>query len=74
MARGFDSKSVADQQDELERRRENRPVVVVGDSPRRRTLELARLDLLRRMEAAPESHRASLQAALAALDELITKA
>ena len=73
MARGFDSKSVADQQDELERRRENRPAVTVGMSPRRRTLHLARTDLLRRLEAAPEAHKASLQAALAALDDLIAK-
>lgn len=74
MARGFDSKSVADQQDELERRREKRPPLTVGDSPRRRTLQLARHDLLRRLEAAPPTHKPSLEAALAALDDLIEKA
>jgi hypothetical protein len=73
MARGFDSKSVSDQQDELQRRREaqgtQRPLV----SPRRRQLELARVDLLRRLEAAPEPHKERLRQALAALDAELTK-
>jgi hypothetical protein len=73
VARGFDSKSVSDQQEELLRHREPlaRPSPV---SPRRRTLELARHDLVRRLEAAPEPHRESLRRALAELDELIEKA
>ncbi len=70
MARGFDSKSVSDQQDELQRRRERTqgPQKTVV-SARRRQLELARIDLLRRLEAAPERYRESLQGALTALDE-----
>jgi hypothetical protein len=76
MARGFDSKSVADQQEERERQRERdgRAALRPGVSPRRRTLELAKLDLLRRMEHAPEAHRAAMQAALRDLEELIGKA
>jgi hypothetical protein len=74
MARGFDSKSVTDQQEEAERRQQARDPRAPASSPRRRTLELARLDLLRRMDAAPEGHKSNLQAALAALDDLISKA
>jgi hypothetical protein len=73
MARGFDSKSVSDQQEESERAREPKgkadPV-----SARRRSLELARVDLARRIEAAPEAHQKQLRAALAVLDEMIEKA
>ena len=74
MARGFDSKSVSDQQEELQRRRETgadmqKPVV----SPRRRQLEMARVDLLRRLEAAPEPHKDRMRQALAALDEQLKK-
>jgi hypothetical protein len=71
MARGFDSKSVSDQQEELERSRERRqqgepqkPVL----SARRRQLELARVDVLRRLETATGRYRESLEAGLAALD------
>jgi hypothetical protein len=75
MARGFDSKAVSDQQEEAERARErNRSEAKPGPSPRRRTLELARLDLVRRLEAAPAAHRPALQSALADLDELIKRA
>jgi hypothetical protein len=74
MARGFDSKAVSDQQEEAERARDrSRVEAKPGPSPRRRTLELARLDLVRRLEAAPPAHRPSLQAALADLDELIKR-
>ena len=74
MARGFDSKSVSDQQEELQRRREGAPG---GQKPivsaRRRQLELARVDLLRRLEAAPEAHKETLRQALTALDEQLRK-
>jgi hypothetical protein len=74
MARGFDSKSVSDQQEELLRRRERgegpQKVVV---SARRKQLELARVDLVRRLEAAPEPHKDRLRQALAALDEELKK-
>ena len=73
MARGFDSKSVTDQQDEAERQRERRAANKIPDSARQKSLELARTDLVRRIEAAPESRRDELRAALAALDEMIGK-
>jgi hypothetical protein len=72
VARGFDSKSVSDQQEELQRRREQsnqgsepRPIV----SAKRRQLELARVDLVRRLETAEGRYRESLQRALEGLDE-----
>jgi hypothetical protein len=74
MARGFDSKSVADQQEELERKGDRKPAAETAVSQRRRTLELARIDLVRRLEAAPDGLRESLKAALAALDDLIREA
>jgi len=74
MARGFDSKSVTDQQEELERRGDRKPSAEVAVSQKRRTLELARIDLVRRLEAAPDGLRESLKAALAALDDLIRDA
>lgn len=73
MARGFDSKSVSDQQEEAQRRREKVPD---GGGPvpaRRRTLELARADVLRRLAAAPAAHRPPLEAALAALEEQLRR-
>lgn len=56
MARGFDSKSVSDQQEEAERRAERRgrgPVTV--PDPRVRKLESARTDARARLRAAEES-------------------
>jgi hypothetical protein len=73
VARGFDSKSVEGQQDEAEREKERPAAGPVPVSPRRKSLELARVDMLRRLEGAPEARRAELQTALAALDELIAK-
>ena len=74
MARGFDSKYVSEQQDDKQRVHDktvpDREVV----SPRRRSLELARADLLRRIEAAPEPRREALRAALADLESQIEKA
>jgi hypothetical protein len=74
MARGFDSKSVADQQEELERKGDRKPKAEVVVSQKRRTLELARIDLVRRLDGAPDSYRVSLTAALDALDDLIREA
>jgi len=74
MARGFDSKSVADQQEEKERARDRERPAEDAPSPRRRSLELARADLLRRMAAAPESGKDALRAALADLDKMIRRA
>ncbi|HEY7411584.1 MAG TPA: hypothetical protein VII13_12610 [Vicinamibacteria bacterium] len=74
MARGFDSKSVSEQQEEVLRAREGKTPAGPPVSARRRSLELARVDLLRRMAAAPEAHREALRRALADLDDLIAKA
>jgi hypothetical protein len=72
MARGFESKQVEDQQAEAQRRRERRE----GDAPddparvtRRRTLEMARVDVSRRLEAATAAPlREMLTRALEAID------
>jgi hypothetical protein len=75
MAQGFDSKSVADQQEEaervIERARERNATRPEAITPRRRSLELARLDLAHRLELAPESRRDELRRALDELDKLI---
>jgi hypothetical protein len=75
MARGFESKSVSDQQEEKVRNleRENRMAEAHG-SPKRRSLELARVDLLRRIETAPDAHKPRLKEALKALDDQIRQA
>jgi hypothetical protein len=74
MARGFDSKSVTDQQEELERKGDRKPPTEVAVSQKRRTLELARIDLVHRLDGAPDGYRVSLRAALDALDDLIRDA
>ena len=72
MARGFESKSVADQQEAAQAARPSRslpdgdPAVLA----RRRRLELARVDVLAHLARAhAEAHREVLRRALAALDE-----
>ena len=71
MARGFESKFVADQQEEAENRRPGR--AEAGDAGllfKRRKLELARAAVLNQMESARvEGHREMLRRALAALDK-----
>jgi hypothetical protein len=77
MARGFESKQVEDQQAEAQRRRERRQ----GDSPedparvtRRRTLEMARVDVSRRLEAATAAPlREMLKRTLEAIDAELSK-
>ena len=71
MARGFDSKSVADQQEEMLNRRAPRTGPVVD--PRRRKLELARADLTNKLAAATGTYAEMLQRSLAALDEELAK-
>ena len=71
MARGFESKSVADQQEQAASPSRTNPKV---EDPavlsRRRKLELSRKDVERRLEEArAEPHREMLRRALAALDE-----
>jgi hypothetical protein len=72
VARGFDSKSVADQQEEAFGRHEADRSAVLEDpavAKRRRTLELARVDVARRLAAATvAAHRAMLERSLEAID------
>lgn len=72
MARGFDSKSVGEQQAEAQNPRapgeapENNAALLL----RRRRLELSRADVLRRMQVATaEVHREMLRRALEALEK-----
>jgi len=75
MARGFESKSVADQQESAgefraPRQEEIDPVVLL----KRRKLELARVDVKHRMETAQvEGHREMLRRALAAIEKELSK-
>ena len=71
MARGFESKSVADQQEAAMNPRSGSEK---GPDSRRRGLELARTDILRRLEATTGGpHREMLQRALADLDERLRR-
>ena len=71
MARGFESKSVADQQESAQARRE-RKAGPGGDpvlASRKRRLALARADVARRLATASvPAHRQMLERALRALD------
>ena len=71
MARGFESKSVADQQESAQARRQKRPSGETVDAARlvrRRQLELARADIERRLKVAvAPAHRQMLERALRAL-------
>jgi len=79
MARGFESKSVADQQESREQREEDRErdreaLSDAAAATKRRRLELARADILRRIEQArAEPHRAMLRKGLAALEADLAK-
>jgi len=72
MARGFESKSVADQQEEAQNRNPQRNGGG-GDPaklPKRRKLELARADILRQMQVATaDGHKEMLRRAMVALDK-----
>jgi hypothetical protein len=69
MARGFESKAVTDQQESAFEG--TGPRGDAGPPPKQRKLELARADLLNRIEAAGtnERYRKMLQSALAAVDK-----
>jgi hypothetical protein len=72
VARGFESKSVADQQESAEDRKARRPGPAVDPvlAARKRRLELARADIERRLATASvEAHRQMLERALRALDD-----
>lgn len=67
MARGFESKSVADQQ---EAREASPPVRADVLTPDRKRLELARADVEQRLKTATHGpHRVMLQRALKAIEE-----
>jgi hypothetical protein len=69
VARGFESKAVSDQQEEAQRGRPARTVARDAVAQRtRRTLELAQVDVRRRLAAAPSG--ALRQMLQRALDEL----
>jgi hypothetical protein len=71
VARGFDSKSVADQQEEAfgRHRSEGAPLEEPAVAQRRRSLELARADVRQRLEAArSDGHREMLRRALEAIE------
>jgi len=70
MARGFESKSVADQQESAQAAPPPRDKTVdPAGAARRKQLELSRPDVQRRLEEARvEGHREMLRRALAALD------
>ena len=71
MARGFESKSVADQQ---EAAMNPRPGGDKSMDPQRRSLELARTDVVHRLQGATSvAHREMLQRALADLDERLRR-
>jgi hypothetical protein len=72
MARGFDNKSVADEQENGSPSSKGANDEKAARLYRRRKLELSRKDVERRLEAArAEPHREMLRRALAALDEEI---
>jgi hypothetical protein len=70
MARGFESKSVADQQESAQAEAPSRDATVDPvRAARRKQLELSRADVQRRLdEARAEGHREMLRRALEALD------
>jgi hypothetical protein len=71
MARGFDSKSVADQQEAAQNRRPPRTEPPVD--PRRRKLELARADLAKRLETASGPYGEMLRQSLKVVDEQLSR-
>lgn len=77
MARGFESKQVEDQQAEAERRRDQRDGAPAEDPARvtrRRSLEMARVDVKRRRDAATAApHREMLERTLEAIDAELAK-
>jgi hypothetical protein len=71
MARGFESKAVADQQESARERKPRRaPLSDTARATRRRGLELSRADVVTRLASArAEGHKEMLRRALAALDK-----
>jgi len=73
MARGFESKSIADQQEQAQHRQQRRSGGDPADAAtllKRRKLELARADVLHQIETArADGHKEMLRRALAALEK-----
>ena len=61
---------MADQEEDAQNKRTPRPEPV---QPRRRTLELARIDVLRRLEGATGAYKEMLLRSLAAVDEELAR-
>ena len=74
MARGWESKSVEDQQQEAERRREENRNRESSATDRRRTAELARAQTVSLLALArTPAHREALERALADLDAQLSQ-
>ena len=77
MARGFESKSVADQQDSALRDDDKRGPFEPGDpevATKKRRLELSLVDVRHRLETArAEVHREMLKRALAAIEQDLSR-
>jgi hypothetical protein len=74
MARGFDSKAVESQQDDLRAARERRGATPAPPDPARRAMELARARVVADLAVATQTaHRQMLEAALADLDRLLRR-
>ena len=71
MARGFDSKSVADQQEAAQNKRPARTDPPVD--PRRRKLELTRADLVKRLQSASGSYEDMLRLSLTAVEDELAR-
>jgi hypothetical protein len=72
MARGFDSKAVESQQDDLRAARERRGAQEKPPEPARKAMELARARVAADLATATQpAHRQMLEAALADLDRLL---
>jgi hypothetical protein len=74
MARGFDSKAVESQQDDLRAARERRGTAAAPPDPARRAMELARARVAADLAKATQpAHRQMLEAALADLDRALRR-
>jgi hypothetical protein len=74
MARGFDSKAVESQQDDLRAARERRGATATPPDPAPRAMELARARVAADLATATQpAHRQMLEAALADLDRSLRR-
>jgi len=74
VARGFDSKAVESQQDDLRAARERRGATSAPPDPARRAMELARARVVADLAKATQTaHRQMLEAALADLDRSLRR-